>query len=404
MTDYAIDYIPHLHQKEFHDSDAKLRTIIAGIRSGKSLMSVNELIKLAAEGCKYFKTPNRGAVVLASYPMLKDVIVPLFQEYCPEEALSYWSSFHMKARFKNNSEILFRSADEPKKLKGLDLNWFWIDEAALVKEEVYLILKARVSQKGGIGWITTTPDWGGLGQRWVQKLAMKARKGKDSNLFFKTWSSYDNPFYSKEDVDALKDDYTSEYFNQEVMAEFVTFSGLVYPEFDHQRIWKFRRLPNFEYFIVGVDFGYTHPACMLLIGVGGENFYVIKEFYEKHKLTKDLIEQLQIWHADTPIKFVYCDPSRPDYIEEFQGAGFNAFAGNNKVLEGISRVKQLLKSKRLFVASECKNLLREFATYSFRRNSELPLKEDDNASDACRYGLATEVEEQKQSSDLFIAR
>ena len=367
------------------------------------MAGVNEAIKLAASGCKYFGTPNRGVIVAPTINMVIDVVLPLFKQYCPIEAIKKFSEFRLKIKLINDSEILFRSAEDPERLRGLDLHWFYGDEFVQVKEDVYLILRGRIAQNGGVGFITTTPDCGARGQEWLKRIVDEGNSNLSELEIFR-WTSYDNPYFDRDEIERLKKSYSHlpEYFRQEINAEFISISGLVYPQFDPAKhiIRDENDLPEFSEFIAGVDFGYTNPSAILLIGISDDKFYVIKEFYQTHQLISDIINKIKEFHADYPISVIYCDPSRPEFINNINEEGFSAFPGNNKIQEGLSVVRELLASDRLFVFKSCENLIREFSTYVFRKGTDVPVKMSDHSLDALRYAVSTE--KLVKSSDIIV--
>jgi hypothetical protein len=60
----------------------------------------------------------------------------------------------------NGSQILFRSLDDPDRIRGLTLAWFWLDEAPLCGHFAWQVLKGRLRQRGYLtmGWATGTPQ------------------------------------------------------------------------------------------------------------------------------------------------------------------------------------------------------------------------------------------------------
>ena len=60
---------------------------------------------------------------------------------------------------RNGAEVLFRSLDQPDRARGLNLAWFWLDEAPLCGYYAWQVLKARLRQPGyaTAGWATGTP-------------------------------------------------------------------------------------------------------------------------------------------------------------------------------------------------------------------------------------------------------
>ena len=72
--------------------------------------------------------------------------------------LADFSKSEMVARLVNGTQILFRSADDPNRLRGINLGWFFMDEAAVLDaNETWLILLARLRETPGRAWLCTTP-------------------------------------------------------------------------------------------------------------------------------------------------------------------------------------------------------------------------------------------------------
>ena len=45
----------------------------------------------------------------------------------------------------DGKHILFRSSDQPDRLRGPNLGWFYLDEAALMDEQTWLIMIGRLA-------------------------------------------------------------------------------------------------------------------------------------------------------------------------------------------------------------------------------------------------------------------
>ena len=391
-----LDYIPHSFQKKFHDSDKKIRLELAGIRSGKTKSGLIEAICVSQRGWKTFKTPNYGCIVSPTYPMLRDIIFPLFFQDCPKEIIKKFSQFYMFVEFTNGSKILFRSADKPTSLLGLDLHWFMIDEAALVSKQVYDILLGRVAQKQGCGWITTSPQ---LFNNWIPELI----KENNPDFEYINFTSYDNPYFPKDEIEKLKSRYTDEYFESQVIGNpFVKIKGQIYKDFSPEKHVIDTKGALIDHYIAGIDFGFSNPSAIEVLGITEQGAkYIVDEFYLSDVLIGELIENLKALNADYKFTELYCDPSSPEYILQIRQAGLNAQAANNDVSEGISLVTKNIREGKLFVDPNCKNLIREFLTYCVKEGTDKPIKKDDHAVDALRYAIAS-IE--KSSSDLVICR
>jgi phage terminase large subunit-like protein len=72
-----------------------------------------------------------------------------------------------ETRLVNGTTILWRSATEPDRLRGINAGWAWVDEAASIDHEVWLVLLGRLRRAPERAWITTTPVGA---QHWTAKL------------------------------------------------------------------------------------------------------------------------------------------------------------------------------------------------------------------------------------------
>jgi len=126
----------------------------------------------------------------------------------------------MRMELINGLTILFRSADDPDRLRGPNLSWFWLDEAAMMPHDVWLIMLGRLRVAPGRAWITTTPR----GRNWVWQTWQAA--GPDYALIRS--SSRDNPYLPSDFVATLEASYTSTFAAQEIGGEFVEPDGAMF--------------------------------------------------------------------------------------------------------------------------------------------------------------------------------
>jgi hypothetical protein len=85
---------------------------------------------------------------------------------------------------------------------------------------------------------------------------------------------------------------------------------------------------------------------------------------------------------------------------EYADNGVYLSLANNDIRAGIARVQSRFKNRLLFVTRRCENTLKELNNYRWdkyasskievRRNKkEVPLKKNDHAMDALRYGVVS---------------
>ncbi len=400
MSKLMIPYVPHEKQKLFHDSTARIRAIVSGIRGGKTFAGTMESIKVSINGRGNFKAPNVGCVIAPTYPMLRDIILPIFNQKCPDVLIEQFHHTDMVCQFKNGSKILFRSAEDPNKLRGLDLHWFWLDEPRDMKADIYDVILGRIAQKAGCGWLTTTTK----GFDWVHGKILKPFWDQtDPDIEVIQFTSYQNPHFPKEEIERLKKQYTEDFFNQEIMAQVVKIEGLVYKEFSRFEHVKEMDIGRIKYSVIGVDFGFANPAAVYPVCFMNDGeIYIPEEFFQTGMLTKDLAVVIKKFTEKYKGEATYCDPSEPGCIEELRLSGINAVKGNNQVFAGMNKVNEYIRPRKLFVNPSCINLIREFESYYIRPGTDAPVKIDDHALDAVRYAVFTEVPK-AESTDYVVS-
>lgn len=389
-------------QERFVNSPKKYTAFIGGVGSGKTYAGVTKAMLHA------LSAKCNGCIISPTYRMLKDTIIPILKEkldgVIAEERIS-----DMLYILVNGSVIYLRSADNPDYIRGLNLNWFLIDEAPYCDEYIWPVAIGRLRQevKNGDGvkqeacaFLTGTPK----GKNWVYRLFAQDG-GQTPEYSMIQASSMDNPFLPKDYLDSLKLNYSGKYFAQELMGEFVTFEGLVYDMFDERlHIWpQSQALPEFSNVGYGIDVGYTNPTAIVVIGEaqvesGKRPFDIqIDEVYKRHLTHDQIVDEVLALYKIYGQGVVYCDPSEASLIPLLKENGIDAVAAENDVKIGIQSEQNALNpingQPGAYVVKSCVHTLAEFASYSWKtkgKGNELiyidqPEKQNDHAMDARRY-------------------
>ena len=217
---------------------------------------------------------------------------------------------------------------------------------------------------------------------------------QDEDPDFKSfhYTSYDNPFIPKDEIDKAKAQLTDDRFAQEYLADFRKTQGLVYKEFNREKdVTKEKPSETIDK-ILGIDFGYTNPASIISIEIDSDSHYWIQEEWYKTKQTTDQIAEQANLYKSTK---VYADSAEPDRIEILKKAGLNVRQVSKDIIAGVDHVRELFKQGRIHISPDCKNLIHELETYRYpdkkpeKNEDEKPIKENDHALDALRYALYT---------------
>lgn len=290
--------------------------------------------------------------------------------------------------------IYFRTVEEdPDAVEGATLRGVLVDEPGDMAEQVWTNLRGRTDAKRGRVFFASAQ----YETNWFMRLCYPDQFGKEENPLIEVIraDSVDNPSFPRESWEEAKRDLTPEDFNRRYRGLMNRYEGLVYALTPDNIVDKAvlpdepkEILAHFSQIVLGVDWGYTHPAAILVCGVTTNlELWVIDEFYASGLQPQELIERVNglgiLWN--THLK--YCDCKRPDMVAAVNGIP-NAF---DDVVSGVDVVRTRLHQKRIrIVAQNCPNLLNEFNSYHYKKatdsyTQEKPEDKLNDALDALRY-------------------
>ena len=377
----------HARQYEFVCHPARRLAFVGGIGSGKTIAGVARALAFAGE------KRCLGVVLAPTYSMLRDATLRTFMEL-GEGLIEDFNKGEMVARLRNGSEVLFRNADDPGKRRGPNLRWAYLDEAALSGPDIWPVLLGRLRQFGepGHAWLTTTPK----GRNWVWQRFVQEQMADHAVIRART---HDNPYLMPEFVQGLEREYRGAFAAQELHGEFVAFEGLVYDEFRREiHVWQ-GDLPQFARIVMGMDWGYTNPAVVLVVGIDGDGrMFVVDEYYRRGVALDGHVAAAVAMRDRWGCNEAYCDPSEPEHIDKMREAGIAAWPAENAVIAGIQQVKSRLAiagdgMARLYITESCPYTLSELESYAWaiRKGERVdqPEKSNDHAMDTMRYVVAS---------------
>lgn len=374
-----MERIINLYPQQFGfvTTQTNLTAFIAGIGAGKTFAGAVKALTLA-------KPKTVGMIVAPTYRMLRDSTERTFREVAQDVIIGERKETDT-IFVRGGGEIIFRSADDPEKLRGPNLNWIWIDEGGLTRKSTWDICLGRIRADGKFGniYVTTTPK----GKRnWVYDASQQ------SEIFRAT--TFDNPHTSTEWKDMLLNSYEGQFKAQELFGEFVSFEGLVIPQFDASQHVKVMDLNKYLGFGLGGDEGYTHPAAIAKIYFDGDdNYYIEEEYYKTGKLQSEVVNEY-IRMAEGVNPEVVVDSSAAGLIAAIRDAGLDVRPRTGSVLEGIKRLQELFAKGKIIINPACVNLIAELESYSWKDGKDEPVKEMDHLIDAMRYYITRKQKKQ----------
>ena len=126
-------------------------------------------------------------------------------------------------KFPSGGFIAFRSADSADSIRGQKISSLIMDEAAYIGEDVFeQILRPAMMDEKSNGLFISTPK---RENDWFHKLYKRGLDGKDPEYKSFHFTSYDNPYIDRKELDDIKETTPGIVWRQEYLAEFVGATG-----------------------------------------------------------------------------------------------------------------------------------------------------------------------------------
>jgi hypothetical protein len=414
-----IGYTPHKQQWLYHNSTARFRLPNCGRRFGKSTMAGRDLEP------KLFLPDKLFWIVGPTYDLGEKEFRVIWDDLIVKMGLGKNTKIkraynkkqgHMFIQFPWNTRVEVRSADHPENLVGDALDWVIMSEAAKHKVDTWerFIRPALADKRGGADFPTTPEGYNWLYQLWMY--------GQDASMpdydswRFPSWANdvvypggADDP-----EIVLLKRTMTPEGFEQEIAADFGSFSGKIYPEWDVQKhVGNYKFNPNWPNYMA-VDWGYTNPAAFVEFQVSPrDEVFIWREHYKAYTTLPDHVRQMK--ERDQPegyhLDMAFADAADPESVENLSRLMVPTVAmpeAKENWRQGTDLVRSFMQDHETGYTDEygtpqyethfhvdfsCVNVINEYNNYRAsspvkgKNVPEVGQKALDHTLDAIRYGL-----------------
>lgn len=420
----SIGYEPTDPQWEFHNSDSRFRIPVCGRRFGKSTMAARDLEP------QLFLPKKRFWIVGPTYNLGEKEFRVVYDDLMVGQQLALdkrvKSAFNLRSgemyiEFPWGTRLDVKSATHPESLVGDALHGMIMSEAAKHNVETWeRYMRPALADYTGWATFPTTPE----GHNWLYRLWLVGRDEETpeyASWRFPSWMNYHVYPGGREDpeIKLLEKTTTPEWFMQEIGADFASFVGKIYGEFDervHVKNFEFR--PEWSSYIT-FDWGFVNPFAAIEFQVDPQdNVYVWREHYKAYEQLGEHVRMMKAREnpAGYHLDMGFGDAADPE-ATEYMSANFIPTVSEPEAKEnwreGIDMVKKFLKEyhdgtsydewgrpithPKLYVHPRCENFIREMAGYRAKDNISSAvlesgkaggaLRQDDHAMDAIRYGL-----------------
>jgi hypothetical protein len=193
---------PHINQQKILDSPSRFRVVMAGRRFGKSELSQIEIIINALQG-------NNVAYITPTYQLARVFFEQLIK-VVPFES----NKSELSIKFPNDGSVEFFTGERLDNLRGRKFHLVVIDEASFIPnlEDGWLnSIRPTLTDYKGRALFISTPK----GKNYFYSLYLKS--GEPDWEAFK-FTTYDNPYIDKGEIDDARLQLPEVVFEQEYMA------------------------------------------------------------------------------------------------------------------------------------------------------------------------------------------
>lgn len=163
---------------------------------------------------------------------------------------------------KQYGELAFKSGDKPNSLRGEGIDLLIIDEAAFVDPSVWKVLRPALTDRQGQTIFISTPN----GLNWFYKLCVIAQD--KNNKYWRYWhfTSYDNPYIPKEEIDDAKNSMTKAEFEEEHLAIFSEGTGRLFRNVERLAVMDQKTQRELGHvYTMGIDFARKNDSTVISV-------------------------------------------------------------------------------------------------------------------------------------------
>lgn len=312
----------------------------------------------------------------------------------------------MSITFPNGSQIIMCGLDTEEKLLSLtNISTIWC-------EECYEIERSKVEQlnlrmRGNAANQQLLLSWNPISRHsWLFDFTVE---NPPANSVFIHSTYRDNPFLSKEYVEALDELYIRNPQKARVFCDGewgIDSDGLV---FQNWKVQEFNHAEIEGQLMCGLDFGFVNDKSAFVASLMVEEekrIYVFKEWGATNKTNADLINIITSLGFNKSV--IVADSSEPKSIEEIKRGGIQKIRGCKKGPDSIIHGIQKLQNYEIIIHPSCNGIITEFENYTWQKDKSgdfyinKPIDDFNHYIDALRYSLQCVATKLKSlSKNLF---
>jgi len=378
-------------QKAICDRNTRFGVAVTGRRFGKTHIAMRELARHASEPGKLVW------YVAPSYRMAKNIVWDALKQRLKDlRWVDATNEAELTMRLKNGSKICLKGADSPDSLRGVGLDFLVLDEFQDLDPKTWTeVLRPTLSDKNGKALFLGTPR--GVGS-FSHDMFVMAQDTEDWSAF--TYRTIDGGNVPEKEIEAAKRDMDLRTFEQEYLATFTTWSGVVFYNWDRNETIRECKGMDIREIHCGIDFN-IDPMSVCISVIENNTVYFIDEISMTGSNTDEVCDEIKRRYPNSRV-IMYPDPAgrqrktsaggRTD-ISILQNAGFAVQVRNSHtpIRDRVNSVNAKLKNtngvRTMFVDPKCKSICRSLERLQYKPNTSVIDKdgENDHMADAVGY-------------------
>ncbi len=223
MPEVVIPYAPRPLQKQLHKQldSHRFGAAVAHRRFGKTVMSINQLIKRALT---HDKERPRMAYLAPTYSQGKSIAWDFIQHYSAPIPGVTFNQSELRADYPNGGQLRIYGADSPDNLRGLYLDGIVLDEYGLMSPKVFSeVIRPALSDREGWAFFIGTP----AGKNQFYDIVQHAKSHPD--WFFAEFKASQTGVLKPAELAAARADMTQDEYDQEYECSFeAAIKGAIY--------------------------------------------------------------------------------------------------------------------------------------------------------------------------------
>lgn len=353
-----------------------------GARSGKTYSILQVLI--------YIALSNKGKIidiVRKTQRELRDTVMIDFFEILNSMGL-YNARQHNRTNLEyvlNGNLFRFIGLDKAQKKRGSKRHILYCNEANGLTLEDWIQLSIRTTERIFI-------DYNPSEEFWVDKQVIDRGPEKTTLIHSTYLDNYD--FLPKEQIEEIEnlikvDDF---YYQVYALGKRAPLKGKIYTKLNKITEQVYDDVFEDVKFY-GLDFGYEHATVLTEIKWAAEQTWEKAVYFEKHKTDDQLIEWMNKEGISQTLS-ICADPAYPASIAKLRDAGYQVRKAKKDIRDGIHFCQAIKRN----IVDTPNDYYKQNNMYKYRQTPdghviEEPVKRDDDAPDAFRYGAYTTLRE-----------